>query len=57
VALEKSEKVEDLSDYEEALSHAHQFSEVELKPSIDSQQPRNKTNIATAKKPASLQQY
>ena len=36
MALEKSEKVEDLSDYEEALSHAHQFSEVELKPSIDS---------------------
>jgi hypothetical protein len=57
MALERSEKVEDLSDYEEALSHAHQFSELELKPSIESQQARNKASIVTAKKPPSLQQY
>ena len=36
MALEKSEKVEDLSDYEEALSNVHHFSELDLKPSIES---------------------
>lgn len=30
--MRASERIEDLSDYEEALSHMHQFSELDLRP-------------------------